>query len=84
MIELNEEQRRELKAEVPRAIDPQTKTTYVLVREDAYERMQALLAPQRLPISEQQALLHAAGLRAGWDDPDMDIYDREEPNQEKP
>lgn len=82
MIELTEQQRQELKADVPRVIDPQTKKTYVLVSEDAYERMQALLAPERLPRAEQQALLHAAGLRAGWDDPEMDIYDREEKNQE--
>ena len=58
-------------------IDPQTKKVYVLVSEEAYERMQALLAPERLPRSEQQALLHAAGLRAGWDDPEMDIYDED-------
>ena len=84
MIELTEQQRQELNADPPRVIDPQTKKTYVLVSEDAYERMQALLAPERLPRAEQQALLHAAGLRAGWDDPQIDIYDREEENQEKP
>ena len=82
MIELTEQQRQELKGDVPRVIDPQTKKTYVLVSEDAYERMQTLLAPERLPRAEQQALLHAAGLRAGWDDPEMDIYDREEKNQD--
>ncbi|HWG41769.1 MAG TPA: hypothetical protein VN688_03215 [Gemmataceae bacterium] len=80
MIELTEQQRQELKGDVPRVIDPQTKKTYVLVSEEAYERMQALLAPERLPRTEQQALLHAAGLRAGWDDPEMEIYDREEKN----
>ena len=84
MIELNEEQRQELQRDLPRAIDPRTKTTYVLVSEAAYERMQALLAPDRLPRAEQQALLHAAGLRAGWDDPEMDIYGRQESNREKP
>ncbi len=46
--------------------------------------MQALLAPERLPRSEQLALLRAAGLRAGWDDPEMEIYDREEGNRETP
>ena len=75
MIELTEQQRQELQCDLPRAFDPQTKKTYVLVSEEAYERMQALLAPERLPRAEQQALLHAAGLRAGWDDPEMDIYD---------
>ena len=80
MIELTEQQRQELGEDLPRVIDPQTKKTYVLVSEEAYERMQALLAPARLPRAEQQALLHAAGLRAGWDDPEMEIYDREEKN----
>ncbi|MGH7174728.1 MAG: hypothetical protein ACRELF_07020 [Gemmataceae bacterium] len=78
MIELTEQQRQELKGELPRVLDPQTKKIYVLVSEEAYERMQSPLAPERLPRNEQQALLHAAGLRAGWDDPEMEIYDREE------
>jgi hypothetical protein len=78
MIELSEQQRQALTGDLPRAMDPITKRIYVLVSEDAYERMQALLAPERLPTNEQQALLHAAALRAGWDDPEMDIYDREE------
>jgi hypothetical protein len=37
--------------------------------------MQALLPPERLPREEQQALLRAADLRAGWDDPEMENYD---------
>lgn len=84
MIELTEQQRAELNTDLPRVIDPQTKRIYVLVSEEAFERIQALLAPERLPRSEQQALLHAAGLRAGWDDPEMEIYDREENNRETP
>ena len=83
MIELTEQQRAELKGELPRAIDPETKKTYVLISEDAYERMQALLTPERLPRSEQLAVLKAAGMRAGWDDPEMDAYDREELGLEK-
>ena len=80
MIELTEQQRQELNADPPRVIDPYTKKTYVLVSEEAYEHMQALLAPERLTRTEQQALLRAAGLRAGWDDPEMEIYDSEEKN----
>jgi hypothetical protein len=78
MIELTKQQGKELQGDFARVIDPQTKKIYVLVSEEAYERMQALLAPERLPRAEQQAILHAAGLRARWDDPDMDTYDREE------
>jgi hypothetical protein len=82
MIELTAEQRLELNTDVPRVIDPQTRTTYVLVNEEVYERLAALLVPDRLTLAEQQAVLHAAGLRAGWDDPEMDVYDREEPQQQ--
>jgi hypothetical protein len=81
MIELTAEQRLQLNTDVPRVIDPETRTKYVLVREDVYERLEALLIPDRLTLSEQQAALHAAGLRAGWNDPDMDVYDREESQQ---
>jgi hypothetical protein len=83
MIELTDHQRRELDEPLPRIIDPETKKIYVLISEEAYERIQALLAPGRLPPSEQNALLHAAGLRAGWADPEMDVYDREESDLEK-
>ena len=78
MIELTPEQRLELTNDVPRVLDPETRTRYVLVKEDLYERLEALLVPDRLTLAEQQAALHAAGLRAGWDDPEMDVYDREE------
>jgi hypothetical protein len=84
MIELTAEQRRELCGDIARAIDPETKRVYVLVSEEAYDRMQALLVPGRMSLTEQQAVLRAAGLRAGWDDPEMDIYDREEASQQRP
>jgi hypothetical protein len=84
MIELTEKQREELVAEVPRVVDPQTKKTYVLVSEEVYERLKALLVPSRVPLPEQRAILHAAGLRAGWDDPAMNVYDHEEDSLKQP
>lgn len=83
MIELTEEQRQELEADVPRVVDPLTRRVFILVSEEAYERMQALLAPDRLSQAEQQTLLRAAGLRAGWDDPVMDVYDQEDSPREQ-
>lgn len=86
MIVLTEDQRQELGEDIARVIDPQTKKVYVLLSEEAYDRMQAMLIP-RIPLAEQQALLHAAGLRAGWADAEMDIYDNEvndqNPNESK-
>jgi hypothetical protein len=43
MIELTEEQRRELGEPEPVAIDPQTQQVYILVRKEAYERIKELL-----------------------------------------
>ena len=76
MVELTEQQREELKSDLPRVVDTQTNRIYVLVSEEAYERMQALLTAERLTRPEREALLRAAGWRAGWDDPEMEIYDR--------
>ena len=81
MIELTAEQRLALNTDAPRVFDPLTHTTYVLVKEEVYERFEALLVPDRLTHSEQQAALYKAGLRAGWDDPEMDVYDREDSEQ---
>lgn len=45
MIELTEQQRHELdRSEPATAIEPQTGRTYVLVRSEAYQPLQALLA----------------------------------------
>ena len=42
MIELTEEQRRELDEPEPAALDPRTRQVYVLVRKEAYERIKEL------------------------------------------
>ena len=43
MIQLSQEQRRELTAPEPIAIDPETKQTYVLVRAEVYAKLRPLL-----------------------------------------
>lgn len=43
MITLTEEQSLELKSPAPLAMDPKTRETYVLVRQEAYERLKVLL-----------------------------------------
>jgi hypothetical protein len=63
MIELTDEQRRELDQEVPaRARDPKTNETYVLVRADEYDKM--------------RTVIDGAARRAGWDDPALDVYEK--------
>jgi hypothetical protein len=60
-------------------IDPETKQQYVLVRADFYDRLHLLFEKGPLSRSEQEALLRQAGKRAGWDDPEMDIYNDLDP-----
>jgi hypothetical protein len=61
MIDLTEEQRRELENETPRVRDPLTGETYVLVHEEFYRKM--------------RAVIDGFARRSGWDDPEMDVYD---------
>jgi hypothetical protein len=76
MVSLTPEQRRELVDEkVPRAIDPETGQVYVLVREEAYQRMQQLLDDFQ-PADAYPAIDRA--FAEGWEDPKMDDYDHYE------
>jgi hypothetical protein len=76
MIELTEEQRRELCHPEPVVIDPQTKEEYVLVRKAVYARLRAALADDSNPGDAYPAVDRA--FAPGWDDPKMDEYDRYE------
>ena len=76
MIELTEEQRRELEKAEPVVMDPVTREEYVLVRREVYARLKAILTDDA-----DQRDTYAAVDRAfapGWDDPKMDDYDRYE------
>lgn len=69
MIELTQEQRRELQQPEPIAIDPETKETYILVRKEVYERMKELVYDDSPWTDEERDLLAwEAGQTAGWDD----------------
>lgn len=63
MIELTEEQQQALdETKLVRARDPRTNDTYILVPVDTYERM--------------RAIVDGFTRRAGWDDPELDLYER--------
>ena len=60
-----------------RLVDPEeTNVVYVVLQAEIYDRMRQGLFYDDNPLKseEQQNLLHKAGLRAGWDDPEMNIY----------
>ena len=64
-----------------RVSDPSQKSSFVLLREDVYERFKALF--EDVPVTEQERLfqLQQFGQRAGWDDPAMDVYDDLDPRR---
>jgi hypothetical protein len=63
MLELTEAQRQALAGETClRLRDPETNATYVLVKEDVFERM--------------RQIVDGFTRSAGWDDPELDVYEQ--------
>ena len=68
--------------EVPiRVSDPAQNTTFVLVRADVYERFKSLFEEDPVTEQERRFQLEQFGKRAGWDDPEMDVYNDLDPRQ---
>jgi hypothetical protein len=84
MIELTQDQRQELaKSDPARAIDPQTKEAYVLVRAELYDRIKSLFAEEddnRFVHDMYSEVMEVFG-RTGWDDPAMDVYSELDPRK---
>ena len=76
-IQLTEDQWANIQRdELPvRVNDPAQSATFVLVRAEVYERFKSFYEED--PVTEQERMfqLQQFGKRAGWDDPEMDIYD---------
>jgi hypothetical protein len=66
-----------------RVTDPACNNTYVLVQENVYERFKSLFEAD--PVTEQERLfqLEQFGKRAGWDDPEMDVYNDLDPRRKQ-
>jgi hypothetical protein len=86
-MELTEQQQHALDSrdeDPPRIIDPRTKDCYVLVRADVFDRLKAMLYDdEALSDDEKRRQLAASGERAGWADPEMDVYDNYDENRKK-
>jgi hypothetical protein len=77
VFELTHEQSQELANPEPRAIDPQTKQTYVLVREDMFEKIKNLICDDEEWSEETlRSQLSRSSQANGWNEPEMDDYDR--------
>jgi hypothetical protein len=55
-------------------IDEGSHARFVLVPVEHYERIQALLAAEEVDVRETYAAVSSAFAAAGWDDPELDIY----------
>ena len=56
-------------------VDPIDQKVYFLVAGDLFERFRALFDDEPFDISETYAAQSAVARQAGWDDPEMDVYD---------
>jgi len=66
-----------------RLTDPETLAEYVLLQAAIYDQLHGLLDHDTsLTPVERRAVFIQAGLRAGWDDPEMDIYNDLDPRQQ--
>jgi hypothetical protein len=74
MIELTEQQRRELIESEPVAIDPVTQTTYVLVRQEVYERLKALLVLDEYDPDEGAKYMNEVMAEDDAKDPYLESY----------
>ena len=75
---LTNEQREALQhGEALRVVDPESQLECVVVRADVFERVRQLLIDDAGVLSEEErlALIRAAGARANWDDPELDVYE---------
>jgi hypothetical protein len=65
----------------PRISNPADTETFVLLRADVYERYRALFEDVPVTNEERQYQLQQFGKRAGWDDPEMDVYNDLDPRR---
>lgn len=74
MIELTEQQRKELNTPEPIVIDPQTRQTYVLVRWETYERLKALLTLDDYDPDEGAGYINEVMAEDDANDPYLESY----------
>jgi hypothetical protein len=74
MFELTPTQRQELCGSEPaRAVDPETKRTYVLIASEQYEHIKGLLQNDS-DLQSAYPLMDQVAAAEGWNDPEMDSY----------
>ena len=65
-----------------RIADPETNVEYIVLPAEVYDLLRGLFYDDELLTGdERRNLLIKAGLRAGWDDPEMDVYNDLDPHR---
>jgi hypothetical protein len=64
-----------------RLTDPETRTEYVLLPAERYDRLVTDFDDDPLTDADRLHLIRHAGERAGWDDPEMHVYDQLDPRK---
>jgi hypothetical protein len=65
-------------------VDPETNAVYFLVARDVFERFRAIFDDEPFDVRETYAAQSAAAGQAGWDDPEMDVYDHYDSRKPQP
>lgn len=75
---LTETQREAIRrGQVVHLTEPETQLECVVVRADVYDRVRSLFIDDGpLTSEEKRAAIQAAGLRAGWEDPELYVYEQ--------
>ena len=68
--------------DVPLILDPARNNEYALLPLPDYERIKPLFEEDPITPEEQRQRLREAGLRAGWGDPEMGVYDDLDPRKQ--
>ncbi len=69
---------------VVRFRDPEANQEYVILPAEIYNRLRSILSDDGDWTPEEQLrLLAESGKRAGWDDPEMEVYDNYDENRKR-
>lgn len=87
MITISEELRQAVqdsKENLVRLVDPETNAEYVVLPAKTFDQLQEGLIYDDSPLTEEErsALLVELGLKIGWDDPEMDVYNELDPRRD--
>lgn len=86
MVDLTKQQLQDLQTQKQpaRIRDPQSDTTYVLVRSELYDRLKNALLHEENEMTEDMFphVMEVFG-PAGWDDPSMDVYNHLDPRRKE-